>query len=189
MKLINFPKGYILSAFNGPTLEMTADLMLQIMTPIETNKARILDAAIEIERTIERIISHHFFGYEEERQAKADEFTNQILNSDWCTFSSKRKLLSHIININTYLEGKEKSNYEALLKKTMSHRNAFAHGELSTDGREVRLKFFESNLRIITLTDDYFDKVEKELNECWEISRQVGLNSGAFRIIGGENAG
>ena len=177
MKEIKLPKGYKISAFNGPTVTITPQLMDEIMRPIERNKLIILDAAFDIERLLDRIISYHFFLDHEVNKTKLTEFENLILKSDWCTFSSKRKLVTHIINDLGLLEGQEKSDYEDLLRKTMSFRNAFAHGGLSTDGREVRLSFFEGRPQVKTLTDGYLMTIEKDLKHCWDITLKVAENS------------
>ena len=91
-----------------------------------------------------------------------------MLSSDWCTFSAKRKLVTHIINATNLLEGPEKNEYDDLLRKVISYRNAFAHGDMSTDGRKVRLSFFESSPRRHFLDDSYFELAEKVLNACFQ---------------------
>jgi hypothetical protein len=178
MKIIKLPKSYVISAFNGPTETMTLEAVSAIMSPIDTNKNKILDAAISIEMKINALINHHFFGHSKELFEKSEEFTNQVLDSDWCTFSSKRKLLTHIINSKNYLESHEKNNYENLLKKTMSYRNAFAHGKLSTNGKEVRLNYFEGITKTITLTDEYFIQIENDIITCWNLTQKLLLKSG-----------
>ena len=183
MKEIKLIKGYVISAFNGPTESITPKLMDDIMKPVERNKFVILDAAFDIERMLDRIIAHHFFGDHEINKQKSIEFGNQILKSDWCSFSSKRKLMSHIINDQSILQGQDKNDYEGLLKKTMSYRNAFAHGELSTDGREVRLTFFEGSPKAKILTDDYLSSIETDLKQCFDITFKVAIKSGANKVI------
>lgn len=153
------------------------------MAPIEKNKAKILDAAFDIERVLDTVISHHFFGEHNENNEKKTEFSNIILKSDWCTFSSKRKLISHIINDLRLVEGKEKSDYDQLLRKAMSYRNAFAHGQLLTDGREVRLSYFEGKPQVKTLNEDYFTKIETDLQNCWVLTFKVAQTSGAHKAI------
>lgn len=181
MKTIEFLKGYNISAFNGATEEITIELLNTIMKPIEINKANILDVANDIENRMSRIITHHFFRSNNETLALANEFNNQILNSDWCTFSSKKKLLVHIINSKAYLTGTDKSNFDNLLSKVMKYRNAFVHGEFHTDGREVRLYYFEGINMSKTLTIDYFNTLKKEIDETLELLNVVSYKSGAIK--------
>ncbi|WP_070137729.1 hypothetical protein [Crocinitomix algicola] len=181
MKIIKIPKGVKISAFNGPTEKITPSLLDELMTPIEQNKAKIIDAAFDIERVLERIISHHFFKDHDVNKDSTQEFEDVILRSDWCTFAAKRKLITHIINKDGILTGQTKSDYDQLLRKTMSYRNAFAHGELATDGREVRLSYFEGNPKEKTLDDAYFEQVELELNEAWNLTNKVAIITGAHK--------
>ncbi len=182
MKEIKLPKGFIISAFNGPTESITPKSIDEIMKPVDTNKLAILDAAFDIERIIDRIISHHFFGHHKVNQEKLIKFENTILKSDWCTFSSKRKLVTNIINDLGFLEGQEKNEYDSLLRKTMSYRNTFAHGEVSTDGKEVRISYFEGIQKVQTLSDEYLSIIESDLKQCWKLTEKVAYKSGANKI-------
>src|SRR5205814_5689397 len=111
------------------------------------------------------VILHYFFGASHERRAA---FESLILNSDWCSFAAKRKLITHIINEQNLLEGRDKSDFDKLMRDVMSVRNAFAHGKLSSDEKRVWLWFFEGRPREEELTDDYLTEIETLLREAFE---------------------
>ena len=182
MKEIKLPRAIVISAFNGPTESITPKLADEIMRPVEKNKLCILDVAFDIERQLDRIITFHFFQDTEENKIKSLEFQSLILKSDWCTYSSKRKLITQIINDLNLLKGKEKDTYSQLLRKTMSYRNAFAHGEIAIDGREVQLSYFEGTPKTKILTDEYLTEIEQNLLECWKTTFEVGKTSGAVKV-------
>lgn len=182
MKKINYRRGYLISAFNGPTASITPDLLAKIMEYADHNKLVIIEAAYDVERILRDIISFYFFSNLEENKSKKTEFDNQILNSDWCSFSSKRKLIQHIIEVENLLEGTKKDQYFSLLRKVMSYRNAFAHGEIATDGREVQLSFFEGVPQKKILSDEYLTKIESNIQSCIEISRTMAFSLGAYKV-------
>src|SRR4030081_594862 len=104
------------------------------------NKAKIIEGALTVEKELVTIISHYFFGTAHERKPT---FQSLVLDSDWCSFAAKRKLINHIINELRLLEGNEKADFDKLLSEVMSLRNAFTHGTLSSDGERMWLSFFQ----------------------------------------------
>jgi hypothetical protein len=186
MKKITVPRGYGIEAFDGPTENITPQLLNSIYEPIYENKLAIIESALDIERNIEFIISHYFFGKETLNKAKCDEFKKMILASDWCTVSSKRKLMSYIITQTKALEGKDIELYNKELKKLFSYRNAFTHGDITTDGRKVKLSYFEGTPMIAFLNDEYFIKAEINITATRELTMKIGIKIGAF-IIGQAN--
>jgi hypothetical protein len=98
------------------------------------NKLAVLEGALTVENLLSKMISHFFFSQHDDRKVIFDEM---VVNSDWCSFVAKRKLLISIINKEKLLEGSQKERFETELRKVMSLRNAFAHGKLSSDGNAV----------------------------------------------------
>jgi hypothetical protein len=184
MKEIKLPRAIVISAFNGPTESITPELADQIMRPVEKNKLCILDVAFDIERKLDRIITYHFFQDKDENKIKSQEFQSLILKSDWCTYGSKRKLIIQIVHDLELLKGKEKDEYSQLLRKTMSYRNAFAHGEIAIDGRDVQLSYFEGEPKAKILTDEYLAEIETNLLKCWDTTFNIGKTSGAMKVHG-----
>jgi len=179
MKIIKTNPGVTIEAFDGPSAPITPELVNKIMSPALENKLYIITIANEIERIINDIISFYFFERHEITKEGKNKFVALVLNSDWCTFSSKRKLLNHIINEQELLKGKSKNEYENILRKTMSYRNAFTHGQLSTDGRTVKLSYFEGSPKTQFLTDEYLSKIEETVNMCQQTTIDISYSSGA----------
>ena len=181
MKILQTQTSLIIEAFDNNPAEYKADVTYdKVVRPYEENKLRVLDSAFEVEGILDSIIGHYFFDRKPETKEKLEKFKSIILSSDWCSFSSKRKLIIHIINEMNLLKGAEKNNYENLLRKTMSYRNAFAHGVMSTNGEIVRLKFYEGGNKTKTIDDDYLSEIEKDLNQAFEMTMKIAFQIGAF---------
>jgi len=181
MRVIGTIRGHVIEPFDGPTETITPQLLDSILEPVYQNKLRIFDTTFNIEDTLERIISYYFFGDDERNKERAQRFSALVLASDWCSFSSKRRLVMHIVNETGALKGEAKNEYEKLLMKVMSIRNAFAHGTVSTDGRRVKLAYYEGTPRTKFLDDDYLTDVETALNRCWQITHGIGFATGALK--------
>ena len=140
------------------------------------NRHVILESAMTIEGELSDIISYYFFGVTHEKKANFDEM---ILNSDWCSFAAKRKLIKHIINEQNLFEGSEKSEFEELLRQIMSLRNAFAHGKISSDGKMVWLSYFEGTPYKKELNDKYLTRIETHFHRahqcCIAIKYKIGI--------------
>lgn len=182
MKIINTPSGFILEAFdNKPASYKAIETENSILNPFAQNKLNIIDTAYFIEEHLEKIITQYFFGRDiPENKTKSEKFKSFVLSSDWCSFSSKRKLVLHIISEETLLQGSDKNDYEALLRKTMSYRNAFTHGIMSTNGEIVRLKYYEGNPKIKTIDDYFLTEIEKDLNRTYQITFDLAIKIGAI---------
>ena len=129
------------------------------------NRLAILEGALTVENLLSKIISHFFFSHNHDKKAAFDDM---ILNSDWCSFAAKRKLLNHIINKENLLQGLEKQEFDKGLRDVVSLRNAFAHGRLSSNGKAVWLSYFEGTPRKQELTDQYLTEVESKLQSGWD---------------------
>ena len=104
-----------------------------------------------------------------------------VLNSDWCSFAAKRKLIMHIVNEQKLIEGREKDEFDKLMKKVMSARNAFAHGRFSSDQEHVWLSYFEGTPRKQELTDEYHTEIETLLREAVSKAYALAVKIGAKR--------
>ncbi len=140
------------------------------------NRLKVIEGALSVENQLESIILQYFLGRSHEKRAV---FESLILNSDWCSFAAKRKLINHIINEEKLLEGKDKNEFEELMKQVMSFRNAFTHGKLSSDETRVWLSYFESTPREEELTNEYLTRVEVSLRTANEKAFAIAIKSGA----------
>lgn len=143
---------------------------MDIIAEARDNKKKVIEGASSVEYGVARIILKHFYPDESER---SKEFDLMILRSDWCSFAAKRKLVRWIIDSRQLLDGSEKQKYEKLLRNTMSLRNAFAHGELSSDGSAAFLLYFEGSPKKQQLTDDYWKKVEASLADAYHMTQRA----------------
>src|SRR5882762_1224904 len=75
------------------------------------NKSKVIEGALTVEHGLVDIISYYFFGRSHDKKAA---FESLILGSDWCSFAAKRKLIGHVIDERTLLEGSYKNDYEKL---------------------------------------------------------------------------
>jgi hypothetical protein len=142
------------------------------------NKLSVLEGALTVENYLSKMISHFFFSRNNDRKAKFDEM---IINSEWCSFATKRKLLNQIINTENLLQGPKKQEFDDSLRKVISCRNTFTHGKLSCDGKTVWLSYFEGQPRKQELTDTYLTDVESQLSYasqcCLELAQKMGAIS------------
>lgn len=143
------------------------------------NKLEVLEGALTVENILSKMISHFFFGQNDNKKVLFDEM---VINSDWCSFAAKRKLLNYIINKENLLQGSEKEKIDKGLHKVMSLRNAFAHGKLSSDGKAVWLSYFEGKPHKQELTDQYLSDVESELNSAWNCCFALAQKMGAVSV-------
>jgi hypothetical protein len=154
--------------------------VMDLMREARRNKAKVIEGAHTVENELQTIITHYFFGESHERKSV---FQALVLESDWCSFSAKRKLTSHIVNELGLLTGEAKPQLEKLLSDVMSYRNAFTHGTLSSDGARVWLAYFQSTPRKEELTDDYLTRVETTLFEAHQQTFALSQKIGATQLI------
>jgi hypothetical protein len=130
----------------------------------EMNRLNVIQGALSVENQLDAVIAHYFFGSSHERRAAE----SLVLNSDWCSFAAKCKLIAHISSEQNLLEGREKSEFDKLLRDVMSVRNAFAHGKFCSDEKRLSLSFFEGTPRDKELTDEYLAEIETLLRVAFE---------------------
>jgi len=142
------------------------------------NRLKVIEGALSVENQLGAVIEHYFFGSSHERRAV---FESLILNSDWCSFAEKRKLITHIINEQKLLEGREKEEFDKLMRKVMSARNAFAHGKISSDDKRVWLSFFSGTPQRQELTDEYLTEIETLLRVAFDKTFGLAVKIGATK--------
>jgi hypothetical protein len=126
----------------------------------QENRARIIESSLALEKRLNTLLAQYFFPKTGDRR---EIFTSLVLNSDWCSFASKRKLLKQLLNQHDWLPGQEKNDFDRLLRDVMSYRNAFTHGTLSTSGGRVLLSFFEGGPQEKELSDAFLGEIERKL--------------------------
>jgi hypothetical protein len=143
------------------------------------NRLKVIEGALSVEDQLETIILRYFFGTSHEKRAV---FKSMVLDSDWCSFAAKRKLITYISDEQNLLEGRAKNAFDKLMRDVMSIRNAFAHGKFSSDDKRVWLSYFEGKSRNKELTDDYLTEVETLLRKAFDNVFQLSVKIGATKL-------
>lgn len=137
---------------------------------IRRTSGRIIAAASAIDQTIAEILLGTIFREVVEHR---ELVLGSVLNSDWCSFSAKRKMLSIAVEKFDLLHGKKKSQLDACLKRVMQYRNAFAHGHLAHNVEVQELHYYEGGPIIKTLNDSYFEQLERDFLVTWETLEDI----------------
>ena len=137
---------------------------------IQRLSGRIIAAASAIDQVIAEILLGTIF---QEVKVQRELVLGSVLNSDWCSFSAKRRMLSIVVNKFNLLQGKEKSLLEENLKKVMQYRNAFAHGHLAHNVEVQELHYYEGGPVVKALTDSYFQELEQDFLQTWEALQDI----------------
>jgi hypothetical protein len=157
--------------YRGHSL-FTIEENLKEAREIRMNSGRIISATSAIEGVIAEIISNTIF---EEVSKHRELVLGSVLNSDWCSFAAKRKLLKIAVETFRLLESKNMNKLDKSLQQVMSYRNAFAHGTLGQNPNNLtqELHFFEGTPKIAELDDKYFENLKKVFLEAWDTLSDV----------------
>jgi hypothetical protein len=130
----------------------------------------VLSAALAIEHQIEGVLKRTLF-----RQITSDiDFVvGNVLQSDWCSFSAKRKLLFAVINRDELLPAQDRTKLEKSLSKVIRYRNAFAHGALVLQGDEYVLNYFEGAPQSVKLDNPYWAALEEHFAFAFNSVQQI----------------
>lgn len=146
-----------------------------------TNGEKVIHSVTSMERNLERIIIHFFFG---QQHPKKELFSSLILHSDWCSFRAKRNLILFIVRDGQRFNGRKYDEFQALIRKAMSYRNAFTHGEIVGGVDDVTLHFFEGDPKEVALTDEYWTQLEKDLSDCHAMIQELEVSLGVRKPAG-----
>src|SRR2546427_5105161 len=89
---------------------------MRLMGEARRNRLKVIEGALSVENQLETVILHYFLAASHQRRAV---FKSLILDSDWCSFAAKRKLIAHIIGEQNLLEGRDKNEFDKLTKDVM----------------------------------------------------------------------
>ena len=120
------------------------------------NRLKIIEGALSVENQLEAVILHYFFGASHERRVV---FESLVLNSDWCSFAAKRKLIAHIISEQNLLERSNKNEFEKLMKKegllssfeklSYTHRKEYCRWITEAKKEETRSRRLEKAVEML----------------------------------------
>lgn len=118
----------------------------------------VISAAISIESLIDDILIMTLF-----KESPDQLFLRGIiLNSAWCTFMAKRKLINAVIEKWSLMTGEDKNQIDKNLATIMKYRNAFAHGTIEFDSGNYVLKYFDQKPLKIILDEAYWDRLSQD---------------------------
>lgn len=129
----------------------------------QRNRSKVIVGSLFIEREIEAIIGFYLYPGPEVSK-KQHFFAGEILGSDAVTFSHKKRLLLSLVNQEEWLKGKAKADFDAELKKVISLRNAFTHGNIVIRQSSAFLEYFEGQKRKVELSDEFLTGVESSFS-------------------------
>ena len=132
----------------------------------------IVQSCHDVEEYLKEIIARLLFN---EIKGNKDFIEGILLDSDFCTFSSKRKILKSCLSHYDLLKGKDKSELDKCLSKVMKCRNSFAHGVIKQNGNIFNLHYFEGEIQIKLLNEKYWDEIIDILEKAFKLLDNLEL--------------
>ena len=167
MKLLKLPSRVSIHAQSDVDLQQVFDLT----NAARSNGIEVINASLAYEKYIEEIIEKYIFI--ERDHPNIGFFRNFILSADWLTFSAKRKIIIGIVQKEKYFTGNDISLFEQQLRRIMSYRNAFAHGDIVFREGNVYISYFEGIRQEKLLDDAYWDKLEEVYIDVWNLITDI----------------
>ena len=127
------------------------------------NGGLIIWSTICLEEKLELIITRFLFHPlgETHKHKGREFFSNKIIKADLLSYSAKKGLTIDIVNSESLLKGREKSDLEKALKDIMDYRNAFAHGDIIYEAEKgCILSYWMAGSKTDVLTEEYWKKLE-----------------------------
>lgn len=161
----------------GCVISLSSDTPVNVGTAMENfrlfqeNAQIIMMATIVLERELDAVILDRTF--EGETGARLRFFSDNILASEWFTFSAKRRLVEQIVNEQERLQGLDKSKLSELFKKVMNYRNAMAHGTFIDKSGGSYLSFFAGSPQEKLLSEAYWREIEEVFKQTNELMRKI----------------
>jgi hypothetical protein len=145
-----------------------------VMETARRNGGKILYATTSIEQTLESIMLEYFMGPFVGHEDRRVIFEHEVLQSSALSYRTKKELVTKIINNERLLAGKQKSAAQEHLRTIMEWRNAFAHGKIQHDTQMgCFVRYYSGGTKTLSLTDKYWDEVEKTFQECVELLKEA----------------
>jgi hypothetical protein len=151
-----------------------------LLREAEENATKIIAGACSVEKGLAEIITHYFHPADFE---KRKELKEMVIDSEWCSFGNKRKLIEKIILNKNLLQGEDSSRYQKLLADTMKFRNAFAHGQFHVNQQTVSLSFYQDKPQTQELSDNFLKLVEKTLRDANNQTENLAIRMGVKNIL------
>jgi hypothetical protein len=142
-----------------------------------SNGGKVLYATTSIEQQLEDLLLRYFMGPFIQHEQRRVLFEREILQSSALSYSSKKELVSKIINEHDLLHGKKKNKLQSSLKKIMDWRNAFAHGKVQHDSMQgCFIKYYSGGSKQLKLTDEFWSDLEGVFKDCSELIKEAAIS-------------
>lgn len=163
--------------FKVPLGDMVNESISETTEKARINGGKVLYATTSIEQQLESLLLRYFMGPFIKHDERRVIFERNILQSSALSYSSKKELVSKIINEADLLQGKKKNKLQSFLKKIMEWRNAFAHGKVQHDNIQgCFIKYYAGDSKQLKLTDDFLSDLESVFKECSELIKEAQDN-------------
>lgn len=161
MKQISLPS-HVFMHSTGPT-PVDVPTAIARTTEAHENRKKVILCGLFVERELEALIGYYL--YPDPAVSEQQTFVaGEILGSDALTFAHKKRLIVSLVNRKEWLRGEAKNAFASELKKVISLRNAFTHGNIVVRDSTAFLEYFEGNQRKCELNDAYWADVEASFN-------------------------
>ncbi len=138
------------------------------------NGGKVLYATTSIEQQLEGLLLGYFMGPFVEHEERRAMFEREILQSSALSYSTKKELVSKVVNELGLLPGKKKNRLQSSLKKIMEWRNAFAHGKVQHDNMQgCFVNYYSGGSKQLKLTDDFWSDLELIFKDCFELLKEA----------------
>lgn len=161
MKDITLLSHVFFESTGSPSVDHT--IAIALTRAAHENRKKIIVAGLFVECEIEAIIGFYLFPGPSKTEQQ-DFLTSEILASDAVSFSQKKRLVLSLISKKNWLPGAARAEFDRGLKKMISLRNAFAHGNVIVRDAVAFLDYFEGGKRSVELTDAYWSDIETWFN-------------------------
>ena len=153
--------------------EILSTEAIEIIKKCKKRAQAILQSSMDIEEWIKDIIAQLLF----DKDCTNSEFIKGLfLDSDFCMFNSKIKILNITLKHFNLLTGKKRSFIENLLPKVNKLRNQFAHGKIYLKDLSPYISYFQGELKVVKMDDEYWENIENILNEAHELMDLIQTN-------------
>jgi hypothetical protein len=169
MKELYFPKRVV--AISGGNKPMCLGDAARGCSEANKNGQEVISATLIVERALEDLISYYCIDFEEKDKIRF--FSDNILRSNWFSFGAKKTVYLSIVNKEKFVKGKRKSLLEKLLKRVMSYRNAFVHGDFVHKEDGTYINYFEGQKTEDLLDDRFWEEVQQIFDDIFEILEEV----------------
>jgi len=134
------------------------------------NAKTITFAVAHIEHNLAAGIGRFFFG---EQTTEREDFSDLITDTDFFSYSAKRKTFLSICRRTNILKGPEFAEIEKYTSKVMKYRNMFTHGKPVYTNLGCELHYFEGTKKTKLIDDDLLQTIESDLELTFRITESA----------------